>query len=203
MYQAHFSTGTKVKDQCTLVRRRAWGRGYFSAQDSVIITTCSCTTTGIKSNAVYCTQNIYVIILYIYISHLCACISSLMTHTCTCCTCLLTLGAHAQRGLQYLVCKSVRLSVCYHVFCHHAQQGGQKAIPMVSVPHWLDFKNGDFRKSTAFKSYGMKTKRTSQYANEHSLPRPDSARFEHGGGSRSNSKGEYVVLVCQKHYLLT
>ena len=35
----------------------------------------------------------------------------------------------------------------------------------------------------------MKTKRTSQYANEHGLPRPDSARFEHGGGSRSNTKG--------------
>ena len=95
--------------------------------------------------------------------------------------CSLTLGAHAQRGLQYLVCHSVclsvcpsvRLSVCYHVFCHYAQQGGQKAIPTGSVPHWLDFKNGDFRKSTAFKSYGVKTKRTSQYANEHGLPRPD------------------------------
>ena len=35
----------------------------------------------------------------------------------------------------------------------------------------------------------MKTKRTSQYANEHG---PDSARFEHGGGSRSNTKGEYT-----------
>ena len=29
----------------------------------------------------------------------------------------------------------------------------------------------------------------------------DSASFEHGGGSRSNTKGEYVVLVCQKHNL--
>ena len=101
-------------------------------------------------------------------------------------------------------CPSVRpsvcLSVCYHVFCHYAQQGGQKAIPTGSVPHWLDFKKGDFRKSTAFKSYGVKTKRTSQYANEHGS---DSARFEHGGGSRSNTKAEYVVLVCQKHYLPT
>ena len=49
----------------------------------------------------------------------------------------------------------------------------------------------------------MKTKRTSQYANEHGLPRPDSARFEHGGGSTSNTKGEYMVLVCQKYYLPT
>ena len=62
-----------------------------------------------------------------------------------------------------------------------------KVIPMGSVPHWLDF-----RKSTAFKSYGMKTKRTSQYANEHGLPRPDSARFEHGGGSTRNMKSESV-----------
>ena len=98
---------------------------------------------------------------------------------------------------------SVRPSVCYHVFCHYAQQGDQKAIPTGSVPHWLDFKNGDFRKTTAFKSYGVKTKSTSQYANEHGLPRPDSTRFEHGGSSRSNTKGEYVVLVCQKHYLST
>ena len=94
------------------------------------------------------------------------------------------------------VVNCVRPSVCYHVFCHYAQQGGQNAIPTGSVPHWVDFQKGDFRKSTAFKSYGVKTKRTSQYANEHGS---DSARFEHGGGSRSNTKGEYVVLVCQKH----
>ena len=56
---------------------------------------------------------------------------------------------------------SFRPSVCYHVFCHYAQQGGQEAIPTDSVPHWLHFKKGDFRKSTAFKSYGVKT---SQYA---------------------------------------
>ena len=68
---------------------------------------------------------------------------------------------------------SVRPSVCYHVFCHYAQQSGQKVKPTGSVPHWLYFKNGDFRKSTAFKSYGVKTKRSSQYANEHGLPRPD------------------------------
>ena len=49
----------------------------------------------------------------------------------------------------------------------------------------------------------MKTKRTSLYANEHGLHPPDSAGLKHGGGSRSNTKGEYVVLVSQKHYLLT
>ena len=98
------------------------------------------------------------------------------------------------------VIPSVRPSVRYPLFWHYAQQGGQKAIPTGSVPHCLDFKNSDFRKSTAFKSYGVKTKLTSQYANEHGS---DSARFEQGGGSRSNTKGEYVVLACQKHYLPT
>ena len=96
-------------------------------------------------------------------------------------------SAHEQRGLQYTW--SVILSICYHVFCHYAQRGGQKAIPT------LDYKNGNLPTSTAFKSFAVKTKRTSQYANKHGLPRPDSARFEHGGGSRSNTKGEYVVLV--------
>ena len=44
----------------------------------------------------------------------------------------------------------------------------------------------------------MKTKRTSQYANELGLPRPDSARFEHSGGSTSNTKGEPVFTVFEK-----
>ena len=83
-------------------------------------------------------------------------------------------------GLSF--CPSV-LSVWYHVFCHYAQQGGQKAIPTGSVPHWLDFKNSEVLRS------GVKTKRTTQYGNEHGLPRPVSARFEHGGGSTRNTKG--------------
>ena len=51
---------------------------------------------------------------------------------------LLTLGAHAQRGLRSVI-PSVRPSVRYPLFCHYAQQGGQKAIPTGSVPHCLDF----------------------------------------------------------------
>ena len=47
-----------------------------------------------------------------------------------------------------VTCPSVRLSVClsvcYHVFGYHAQQTGKIATPAL---HWLDFKNGDFRKS--------------------------------------------------------
>ena len=42
-------------------------------------------------------------------------------------------------------------------------KAAKKAIPTGSVPHWLEIKKGDFRKSTAFKSYGVKTKRTSQH----------------------------------------
>ena len=32
----------------------------------------------------------------------------------------------------------VRLSVSYHVFCHHEQEIGQRVIVMGSVLHWLD-----------------------------------------------------------------
>ena len=42
----------------------------------------------------------------------------------------LTLGTLAQRGLQYLVwfvIPSVCLSVCYHIFCHHAQRDNKIA----------------------------------------------------------------------------
>ena len=34
---------------------------------------------------------------------------------------------------------SVRLSVCYHVFFHHAQQTGKKTTPTGSALHWLHF----------------------------------------------------------------
>ena len=54
------------------------------------------------------------------------------------------------------------LSVCYHIFCNHAQRDNERAIPKGSVLYRLDFEFGDFRKSNAFESYGVKT---SQYAN--------------------------------------
>ena len=104
--------------------------------------------------------------VYVLCKHICD------HHLCDKSKSLLTLGAHAQRGLQYLVCKlSVRLldgrtayrpSTTFSATIY-TQQGGQKAIPTGSVPHWLDFENSDFRKSTAFKSYA------NQYANEYCL----------------------------------
>ena len=63
----------------------------------------------------------------------------------------------------------------------------------------VQYHTGLIVKRAIFVSYGVKNKRTSQYANEHVLPRPDSARFEHGGGSRSNTKGEYVVAKNTTH----
>ena len=56
--------GAKVKDQCKPVRKGAWGRGYFSPQDSIFITL---RPQEVKSNAVYCTQHTCVIILYVYV----------------------------------------------------------------------------------------------------------------------------------------
>ena len=112
----------------------------------------------------------------------------------------LTLGAHAQRGLQYTwsVSPSVRLSVTTFSATTR-NKAAKKLYQRVQCHTGLIFKIAIFVKVLR-SSYGVKTKRTSQYANKHGLPRSDS---EHGGGSRSNTKGEYVVLVFQKHYLPT
>ena len=80
---------------------------------------------------------------------------------------------------------SVRPSVCCHVFCHCAYHGGQEAIPTGSALHRLDFKCGDLGENTAFKSYGMKTKWTSQSANEFELAA--------GGFRRSTMHGDYLM----------
>ena len=55
---------------------------------------------------------------------------------------LLTLGAHAQRGLQQLVPK--RVCVCYHVFCNDAQRDNKNSDTKTfgaTALHWLDFAN--------------------------------------------------------------
>ena len=96
------------------------------------------------------------------------------------------------------VCLSVRLSVTTFSATTR-NKAAKKRYQRVQCHTAMIFKMAIFVKVyTAFKSYGVKTKRTSQYANEHGS---DSARFEHGGGSRGNTKGVYVVLACQKHYL--
>ena len=99
--------------------------------------------------------------------------------------------------LSLCVCVCVYLSicpsVCRHLFSHYAQQGGQKAVPIGSVPHWLDFYNGDLRESTAFKSYGVKNRQKSQYVNEYSLTSAGLCRFAHCG---SYSKVKSWVKVC-------
>ena len=69
----------------------------------------------------------------------------------------LTLGAHGQRRLRYLVCKCVCLSVCYHVFCHCATRQ-QNSDTNGFIATLASFKKGDFHKTTAFKSYDVKSK---------------------------------------------
>ena len=64
------------------------------------------------------------------------------------------------------VCVCVCPFVCYHVFSDYAQRHNETAIPTLN---WLHFKKGDFRITTAFRSYGVKSKGKSQYANKYSL----------------------------------
>ena len=57
---------------------------------------------------------------------------------------------------------SVSVSVCLSVTTFSATKRNKTTNDTImfssSVLHWLDFKFGEFRKSTAFQSYGMKTK---------------------------------------------
>ena len=68
----------------------------------------------------------------------------------------LTLGAHAQRGLRYLVSVSVSVCVCYQFFCHHTLQCAQKDIPSASAGHKKCFKFGFFFKSVSCRNYSVK-----------------------------------------------
>ena len=83
------------------------------------------------------------------------------------------------------LCVCVCVSVSYHVFCHCAQQ---EAVPMCAALHWLDFKNGNFRKNTAFKSYGVKQEWKSHYANELELT---TTAFAHL--FRSTNQGNHLM----------
>ena len=55
---------------------------------------------------------------------------------------VLTLGAHAQRGLLYLVCVSV--CVCLHLFSPYRDQAGSSAIPTALAQQGLEKLCGDF-----------------------------------------------------------
>ena len=61
------------------------------------------------------------------------------------------------------VCVCVCVCVCPFV-CYHAQRDNETAIPTGSSLHLLHFKKGDFRITTVFRSYGVKSKLTSQHA---------------------------------------
>ena len=65
----------------------------------------------------------------------------------------LTLGAHAQQGLRYLVC----LSVCHPEFWHYRLCGGHSAIPAASALQGHENERGVFPETTVLQRYGVKT----------------------------------------------
>ena len=76
------------------------------------------------------------------------CLQSLQVQTLlgTLCSKIITLGAHAQRGLQY----SVSMCVCLRLFSHCRQRSGIRAIPTAPAQQAIENKNGDFAKTKAF-----------------------------------------------------
>ena len=91
----------------------------------------------------------------------------------------LTLGAHAQRGLQYLglrVCLSVcllsHISPTERLFVLKTLSRTQRATKVKKIC-------GDLPQTTAFKSYAAKHERKSQYANFPDLPAVSFLRLTH------------------------
>ena len=80
----------------------------------------------------------------------------------------LTLGAHAQRGLQYLVCLSVSQCVCPRLFLHCRQRSGIRAIPTAPAQQAIE-NNGDFAKTKAFEIEKLALSRTTLRDPAHQL----------------------------------
>ena len=69
------------------------------------------------------------------------------------------LGMHVQRGLQSLFRMSVRLSVTTFLALQATKEQNSDMRRFVAAT--ASFKKGNFRNNAVFKSYGVKTKRTS------------------------------------------
>ena len=111
------------------------------------------------------------------------------------CKCLLTLGAHAQRGLRYLVYPSVCVCVCLSlaIFALEAMKRYRSDTKSISASSALNF----FPETTALKSYGVKTSEKAnmligQYVCT-GLPRLLLVQFRHRGGIRSYTPSESSV----------
>ena len=86
-----------------------------------------------------------------------------------CITQLLTIGAHAQRGLRYFVC----LSVCLCVYTYSRTTGneaGDEQYQQLQNSKRSTNKNGDFAKTTAFEIEKPAQSRTTLRDPAHQLP---------------------------------
>ena len=68
------------------------------------------------------------------------------------------------------VCLCVCVSVCYHVFCHGAQQCAQQDIPAASAGHEQSFKNGVFFNNASFRSYAYRESHRRYYRDPELIP---------------------------------
>ena len=84
------------------------------------------------------------------------------------CSLLVTLGAHAQRGLQYLLCVSVCLSVCLSVTALAATTFVSAGIYSIILGFpWIS--TSGFSKGLPFKSYGVKSQLQLSFRSPHAV----------------------------------
>ena len=109
---------------------------------------------------------------------------------------LLTLGAHAQRGLQYLglsVCLSVCLSFCVSVTQHLTSPMFFRLTNDTTYLTGNEGQNfcGDFPETTAFERYAVKTSEKANCLISLGLPRPDLLALCTLGAQEVTTNGMY------------
>ena len=108
------------------------------------------------------------------------------------------LGAHAQRGLQYLgLC--VCLSVCLSVKSHLTYGASVRPENAVTYSAGNEGQNicEDLPETTAFKSYAAKHERKSQYANYSDLPAVGFLRLTHSEAPEDNQRLSTTSSLAQ------
>ena len=112
---------------------------------------------------------------------------------------IITLGAQAQRGLQYLGL-SVCLSVCVSVKSHLTYGASVHSDNPVTYSAGNKGKKNreDLHETTAFKSYAAKHERKSQYANYSDIPAVSFLRLTHSEAPEGAQRLSTTFSLAQK-----
>ena len=95
---------------------------------------------------------------------------SILNHTIKLCIQQPLINPRRACAARVTVLGCVSVSVCYHVFCHRAQQCTQQDIPAASAGHEQSFKNGVFLRSEVMASFAYRESHRRYYRDLELIP---------------------------------